>query len=92
MDVNVNSEVLSNLQANVKTCQKKLNDCLQTIKAEFKIVDFLLAGEQFEEFKNQAKKVCEELNNTINKLSSSKSFLKKLQAEIDEYEKTKYRG
>lgn len=92
MDVNVNSEILNQLHTNIDSCQKNLNDCILTIKAEFKIADQMLAGEQFERFKSQADTVCQAINVTVDALSRSKEFLIQLSQEVVAYNGTKYGG
>ena len=92
MDANVNSEILNQLHTNIDLCQKSLNDCILTIKAEFKIANQLLAGEQFERFKSQADNVCQAINVTVDALSRSKEFLNRLSQEVIDYNGTKYGG
>lgn len=90
MDAYINTRVLTDMVSDINDCKTKLEHCIITIKAEFKVADALLAGEQFELFKDKALSVCENINSTIDGLIKVKTFLSELEPEIDSYDGTRY--
>lgn len=90
MDAFINTKVLSDLVSDIETCRTKLEHCITTIKAEFKVADALLAGEQFETFRNEAIAACDGITATIDGLLRVKAFLNELEPEIVKYDGTRY--
>lgn len=90
MDAYINSKVLAELASSIFDCERMLECCIITIKAQFKMADAFLAGEQFERFKDKVDAVCESIAQTIDELRRAKAFLNALEPEIIGYDGTKY--
>lgn len=90
MDAYINSKALTEMASGISDCEKKLEYCITIIKAEFKVADAFLAGEQFEIFKGKADAACENINQTIEGLKRAKAFLNALEPEILGYDGTRY--
>lgn len=90
MDAYINSKVLTDILSSINECKMKLEHCITTIKAEFKIADAMLSGEQFEKFKNQAETSCSSITEAMDRLIKVKTFLEKLEPEVINYDGTRY--
>lgn len=90
MDAFVNTNLLGQMISELDGCKLKLEYCITTIKAEYKIADAILSGEQFEKLKDKATAACENINNTIDGLFRLKAFISELEPHIFDYDETRY--
>ena len=92
MDANINTTALDNMYSEIDKCKYSLDQIVTTIKNEFRISANMLEGEQFEKFKYQAEISCRTLVDVCDSLMKIKEYMKRLQTEVENYDRTRFGG
>lgn len=92
MDANINTTALDKMYPEIDKCKYSLDQIVTTIKNEFRISANMLEGEQFEKFKYQAEISCRTLVDVCDSLIKIKDYMKRLQIEVENYDRTRFGG
>lgn len=90
--MDVDTKVLNYLQNDLRTCQKSLGGASRNLSSSVSSAGQSLEGKQYSLSVQETESSCKIIDASTNNLSSLEDYLSRLEADVNDYLKCKYKG